>query len=63
MEVVGVRRAECRDRPPGLGPADGRGRVRVHDPADRAETLVEQQVRWGVRRRSQLALDDRTIRE
>jgi hypothetical protein len=56
-QVVGVGRAEDRDRQARLGPCRGVGRVGVDDPAQSLERPVESRVRLAVRRRAQRPLD------
>ena len=56
--MVGVRRAEAGNLPPGLGEHRGVPAVRVGDAADLLETAIQDEMRGRVARRPQIALDD-----
>ncbi len=56
VKMVGVRRAQAGDLPPGLGEHRGVTAVRVHDAADRLESAVQDHVGGRVAGGFQLAL-------
>ena len=61
MKVVGVRRAQAGNLPPGLGEHRGVAAVRVHDAADGLEGAIQDQMGRRVAGGFQIALDHAAV--